>query len=132
MSWNPFKRDLYKEMTRASDAWWSSIFTPSDFYDKIELDLTVHLCGSEAVMEAKASELMGRKVDYKGTAGLALPVKINGRWHKFVLATEVGYSQREINYFTSGHEDGHLIDYANGQHPNGRIVDYVNPDDGRT
>lgn len=130
MSWNPFKRDLYKEMTQASDRWWSSIYKPDDFYDCIHLDMDLHLCGSESVMEAKASELMGHKVDFKGTAGLALPVKINGRWHKFVLATEIGFSQREINYFTSGHEEGHIIDFANEQQ-NPQLVDYPNPDDGR-
>ena len=114
-------------MTRASDAWWSSIFKPSDFYDKIDLDLTVHLCGSEEVMEAKYSELAGQKIDYPGTAGLASPVKINGRWHLFVLSTEIGYVSQEMNYFTAGHELAHLIDYSNEQQGE-RVVDYPDPD----
>jgi len=123
-----FKPNLYAEMTRAVNAWWSSIFKPSDFYDKIELDLTVHLCGNEELLEAKASELFGKKIDYVGTAGLALPIKINDRWHIFCLSTEIGFVTQEPNYFTLGHELAHIIDFKNEQQEN-RIVDYSNPDE---
>lgn len=123
-----FSRNYYAEMTRAVNAWWSSIFKPSDFYDKIELDLTVHICGSEELLEAKASELFGSNIDYAGTAGLALPTKVNDRWHIFCLSTEIGFVTQEINYFTAGHELSHVIDFHNEQQGN-RIVDYPDPDE---
>uniref|UniRef100_A0A6H1ZMX1 Peptidase n=1 Tax=viral metagenome TaxID=1070528 RepID=A0A6H1ZMX1_9ZZZZ len=122
-----FKRNYYSEMTRAVNAWWSSRFKPSDFYDAIELDLTVHLCGSEELLEAKMSELYGHKIDYAGTAGLALPVKVNGRWHIACLSTEIGYITQEPNPFTLGHELSHIIDFHNEQQ-NPRFVDYPDPD----
>jgi len=125
---NLFKPNFYAEMTKAVNAWWSSIYNPSDFYDKIELDLTVHLCGSEAVIESKASRILSRKIDHQGTAGLAFWYE--GEAHLFVLATEIGFVQRDINYFTAGHELGHLIDQYN-EKQGARIVDYPNPDEGR-
>ena len=91
-------------------------------------DLKVHLCGSEDIIETKYSELSGQKVDYPGTAGLASPVKINGRWHLFVLTTEIGYVTQEANYFTAGHELMHIVDFCNEQQ-NPRFVDYPNPDE---
>ena len=129
--WSFFKRDPYKEMVDASNDWWNSIYNPDNFYDKIELPLTIHICGSEEVIEKKASELMGRKIDYEGTAGLALPVEINGSWHIFLLSTEIGFVQREGNYFFAGHELLHIVDFFNEQQ-NPQIIDYLNPDDNRT
>ena len=126
--WDFFKPDYYRRMTDAVNDWWKSVYTPDGFYDRIELDLTVHVCGSEEVIEKKASEILGRKVDYPGTAGLAFYHE--GKAHIFVLATEIGFVQREINYFTAGHELAHIIDQYNEQQA-GRIVDYPNPDEGR-
>jgi len=122
------KPNLYAEMTRAVNAWWSSKFKPSEFYDAIELDLTVHLCGSEEIIEAKASELFGKKIDYVGTAGLALPIKVKGRWHIFCLSTEIDFVTQEPNYFTLGHELAHIIDFYNELQVN-KTVDYSNPDE---
>jgi hypothetical protein len=126
--WDFFKPDYYRRMTEAVNDWWGSVYTPDDFYDWIELPLTIHACGSETVIEKKASEILGRKIDYPGTAGLAFWHE--GKAHIFVLATEIGFVQREINYFTAGHELAHIIDQYNEQQA-GRIVDYPNPDDGR-
>ena len=123
-----FKPNLYAEMIRAVNAWWNSIFKPSSFYDRIELDLTIHLCGSEDVIESKYEEISGQKVDYLGTAGLASPVKINGRWHLFCLSTEIGYVTQEIDYLTAGHELAHIIDFHNEQQGS-RAVDYPDPDE---
>ena len=122
------KPDYYRRMTDAVNDWWSSIYKPDDFYDRIELDLTVHVCGSESVIEKKASGILGRKIDHPGTAGLAFWHE--GRAHIFILSTEIGFVRREINYFTAGHELAHIIDFENNQRP-GRIVDYPNPDEGR-
>jgi len=126
--WDFFKPDYYRRMTDAVNDWWGSVYAPDGFYDRIELDLTVHVCGSEEVIEKKASKILGRKVDYPGTAGLAFYHE--GKPHLFVLASEIGFVQREINYFTAGHELAHIIDQYNEQQA-GRIVDYPNPDDGR-
>lgn len=124
-----FSRNYYQEMTKAVNDWWSSIFKPSSFYDKIDLDLTVHLCGSEEVIEKKASELAGHKIDYPGTAGLALYDQ-QGKPHIFILSTEIGFANREINYFSAGHELAHIIDMRNERRGD-RTVDYVNPDNDR-
>jgi len=120
-----FKPDYYRRMTDAVNDWWSSVYGPDDFYDRIELPLTVHICGSEDVVEEKASEILGRKVDYPGTAGLALWHE--GRAHIFVLSTEIGFVQRELNYFTLGHELSHILDMYN-ENQTTRVVDYLNPD----
>jgi len=129
MSWfSFFKRDLYAEMTKASDAWWNSIYKPSGFYDRIDLNLSVHICGSEDVIEKKASEVAGHKIDYLGTAGLALYDK-DGKPHIFILSTEIGFVRQELNYFTAGHELAHIIDMHNEK--GGRTVDYRDPDEER-
>jgi hypothetical protein len=129
MSWFSWlKPDYYRRMTEAVNDWWSSVYTPDDFYDRIELDLTIHACGSEEVIKKKASEILGRKVDYPGTAGLAFCH--NGKPNLFVLASEIGFVTREINYFTAGHELAHIIDMTN-ESQGARNTDYINPDDGR-
>lgn len=125
-SW--LKPDYYRRMTGAANDWWNSVYKPDDFYERVDLDLSIHACGSEAVIEQKASEILGRKVDYPGTAGLAFWHE--GRAHLFVLATEIGFAQREINYFTAGHELAHIIDQYNEMQA-GRIIDYLNPDEKR-
>jgi hypothetical protein len=127
--WDFFKPDYYRRMTDAVNDWWSSIFKPSSFYDKIELVLTIHICGSEDVIEKKASEITGKTIDYPGTAGLAL-YDSSGKPHIFILSTEIGFVQQEINYFTAGHELAHIIDMHN-ERQGERSVDYPNPDEGR-
>lgn len=124
-----FKPNLYADMTKAVNDWWSSIFKPSSFYDKIELVLTIHICGSEDVIEKKASEITGKTIDYPGTAGLAL-YDSSGKPHIFILSTEIGFVQQEINYFTAGHELAHIIDMHN-ERQDSKVVDYPNPDEGR-
>jgi hypothetical protein len=132
MSWfsNLFGSDPYPEMTNGVNRWWDTVYKPSDFYDKIDLALTVHVCGSEDVIEKKASEIMGKTIDYPGTAGLAL-YDSSGKPHIFILSTEIGFVQQEINYFTAGHELAHIIDMHN-ERQDSKVVDYPNPDDGRT
>lgn len=125
-----FSRDYYQDMTRAVSAWWASIFKPSDFYDRIDLPLSIHICGSEEVIEEKASAIYGKKIDYPGTAGLALPAPVDGRWHVFVIASEIRFKTTEINYFNLGHELAHIIDFYN-ERQNVRLIDYPNPDEGR-
>ncbi|HBJ74816.1 MAG TPA: hypothetical protein DDY86_04705 [Syntrophaceae bacterium] len=129
MSWFSFKRDLYADMTQAVNRWWDSVYKPSDFYDRIGLDLSVHICGSEEVIEAKASAIAGRRIDYPGTAGLAL-YDSHGKPHIFIISTECAFAQREPNYFGAGHELAHILDMHN-ERQGARIIDYRNPDEGR-
>ena len=129
MSWFGWlKPDYYRRMTDAVNEWWNSFYRPDDFYERIDFDCSVHVCGSEATIEAKASEIAGRKIDFPGTAGLAFWHE--GRAHIFILSTEVGFALRELNYFTAGHELAHIIDQYNEMQA-GRTVDYPNPDEGR-
>ena len=134
MNWflNMFKRDLYAEMTAAVNRWWDSIYKPDDFYEIVEVDLTIHICGSEEVIEKEYNKLFGTSVDYDGTAGLAHPVKhSDGRWHAFIISTEIGFVTREINPFNAGHEAiAHILDMHNEQQ-GARVIDYRNPDEGR-
>jgi hypothetical protein len=81
-----FKPDYYRRMTDAVNDWWSSVYGPDDFYDRIELPLTVHICG-----------------------------------------TEIGFVQRELNYFTLGHEISHILDTYNENQAT-RVVYYLYPD----
>ena len=124
-----FKPDYYRRMTDAVNDWWGSVFKPDIFYDRIDLNsFSIHLCGSESIIEKKASEITGRSIAHAGTAGLALWHE--GKPHIFILSAEIGFVRREINYFTAGHELAHIIDRYNEQQ-HGRIVDYPNPDEGR-
>lgn len=125
-SW--LKPDYYRRMTDAVNDWWNSVYKPDDFYDRIDMPLSVHICGSESVIEAKASAIAGYKIDYHGTAGLAFWNE--SRAHIFVLSREVGFALRELNYFTAGHELAHIIDQYNEMQA-GRIIDYLNPDEKR-
>ena len=124
------RKAYYAAMTQASDEWWSEIYKPSDFYDKMEIDLTTHFCGSEKVIESKASEIYGRKIDYPGTAGLAF-IK-DGHAHIFVLVAQgVEFATTVMNYFTAGHELAHIVDMIN-ERQGARITDYPNPDEFHT
>lgn len=133
MSWFKWSRkDYYAAMIKAVNEWWSMIYRPSDFYDKLDIPLVVHLCGSENIIESKASELYGQKIDYNGTAGLAIPIPINGKWHIFVIAADqVEYETTVINYFTAGHELAHIIDFINDRQGE-RYTDYPDPDEFHT
>jgi hypothetical protein len=123
------KPDYYRRMTDAVNDWWGSVFKPDIFYDRIDLNsFSIHLCGSESIIEEKASEIAGRQIGHAGTAGLAFWHE--GRAHILILSTEIGFVQREFNYFTAGHELAHIIDQYNERKP-GRIVDYPNPDEER-
>ena len=125
-----FNRDYYQEMTRAVNDWWASIYKPSDFYDVIEVPLTVHLCGSEEVIEREASKLVGHKIDYPGTAGLA--PRIGKQCHLFVVvAKDISFATTEIQYFAAGHELAHFVDMIN-EEQGARITDYPNPDEFHT
>ena len=129
MSWFGWlKPDYYRRMTDAVNEWWNSFYRPDDFYDRIDMQISVHICGSEKTIEEKASAIVGYKIDYPGTAGLAFWCE--GRAHIFILSTEVGFALRELNYFTAGHELAHIIDQYNEMQA-GRTVDYPNPDEGR-
>ena len=128
MSWFKWDRTAYyAAMTKAVNEWWSEIYRPSDFYDKMELPLTIHLCGSEDIIERKASELFGSKIDYPGTAGLAFMKGDHA--HIFVIAAQgVEFAITVLNYFTAGHELAHIVDMIN-ERQGVRITDYPNPDE---
>ena len=117
-------------MTKAVNEWWSEVYKPSDFYDKMELPLTVHLCGSEDIIESKASEIFGSKIDYVGTAGLAFMK--GDEAHIFIItADEVEFKTAVINYFTAGHELAHIVDMVN-EKQGVRYTDYPDPDEFHT
>lgn len=129
MSWFGWlKPDYYRRMTDAVNEWWTRFYRPDDFYDRIDMPLSVHVCGSEKVIEEKASAIAGYKIDFPGTAGLAFWHE--GKAHVFILSTASAFAQREMNYFTVGHELAHIIDQYNEMQA-GRTVDYPNPDEGR-
>ena len=129
MSWFRWGRKAYyAAMTQAANEWWGEIYKPSDFYDKMDLPITIHLCGSEDIIEWKASEIYGSKIDYPGTAGLAF-IK-DGHAHIFVLvAKDVEFATTVINYFTAGHELAHIVDMINERQGAARVSDYPNPDE---
>ena len=120
------RKDYYAAMTKAVNEWWEAIYKPSSFYDKMEVPLTVHLCGSEDVIESKATEIFGSKIDYPGTAGLAF-MKDN-KAHIFVIASQgVEFATTVLNYFTAGHELAHIVDMIN-ENQGARYTDYPDPD----
>jgi len=126
------RKQFYGGMTDAVNAWWNKIYRPSDFYDKMEIPLTIHLCGSEDIIKAKYEEVFGKKVDYLGTAGLANIDPRDGKCHIFVIAaTEVEFATTVMNYFTAGHEMGHIINYLNEKR-DVRLTYYPNPDEFHT
>jgi len=127
MSWFKWSRkDFYAGMVNEVNAWWNKIYRPSDFYGKMEIPLTVHLCGSEDVIERKASEIYGRKIDYNGTAGLAFMK--GDKAHIFVIAAQgVEFATTVINYFVAGHELAHIVDMVN-EKQGARTTDYPDPD----
>ena len=125
------RKAYYTAMTETVNEWWSEIYKPSDFYDKIEIPLTVHLCGSEDIIESKASEIYGGKIDYPGTAGLAFMKGDHA--HIFVIAARgVEFATTVINYFTAGHELAHIVDMINEKQGAARTTDYPNPDEFHT
>jgi len=124
------RKAYYAAMTKAVNEWWSEIYKPSDFYDKMNVQLTIHLCGSEDIIELKASEIYGSKVDYPGTAGLAFMKADHA--HIFVIAAQgVEFATTVLNYFTAGHELAHIVDMIN-EKQGARITDYPNPDEFHT
>ena len=120
------RKDFYAGMVNEVNAWWNKIYRPSDFYDKMEIPLTIHLCGSEDIIEWKASEIYGSKIDYPGTAGLAFMK--GDKAHIFVIVAQgVEFATTVINYFTAGHELAHIVDMIN-EKQGSRTTDYPDPD----